>query len=415
MIPIVLTAAMLAAEPPSVSQSFDCAKAQTRVEKLICSDAGLRELDEHLGRYYEAGRAVVERAASCLQGDQAQWLKTIRNQCADASCLKAAYLDRLGSLDALQPGATAIRNIALPRVPSLVWIIAPASDTVAAPANPKATPFEAIGPILNEVSGGDGFMLQTRDRGKVPLVLLMFMEGNTPELLSALAKEKNATFRARGFAAMDGSRTYFEPSRCTFIYRMPTANAPNVEAGPQSSSNVGAGLQSSSNVGAGLQPRPPAKTPTVPQDLEDMEKLRKSIVTQGKVCPDPNRPCEGFKPNELSFAIAQPFKFDRGRDRSQPFFAVILKSGPLCGIDDTERVKAQQQFPAAKVFLHRHMCEDFGDKVTYSNINEKSGFVAVYGGETEVEARNVLAEAKAAGYPGANLRRMAVIVVYQIE
>ena len=146
-----------------------------------------------------------------------------------------------------------------------------------------------------------------------------------------------------------------------------------------------------------------------------MEKLRARVVTQGKVCPDPNRPCDGFKPNELSFAIAQPFKFDRGRDRSLSFFAVILKSGPLCGIDETERVKAQQRFPAAKVFLHRYMCEDFGDKVTYSNINEKSGFVAVYAGETEVEARNVLAQAKAAGYPDAYLRRMAAFVVYQIE
>ena len=92
-----------------------------------------------------------------------------------------------------------------------------------------------------------------------------------------------------------------------------------------------------------------------------------------------------------------------------------MKSGRLCGIDDTERVKAQQQFPAAKVFLHRHMCDDFGDKVTYTNINEKSGFVAVYAGETEAEARIVLAQAKAAGYPDANLRRMAVTVVYQIE
>lgn len=218
---VVLTAAMLLpAEPPIFLQSFDCAKAQTRVEKLICNDAGLRELDEHLDRYYEAGRAAVERAASCLQSDQAQWLKTIRNQCADASCLKAAYLDRLGELDALQPGATAIRNIALPGVPSLAWIIAPASDTVAAPPNSKAKPFEATGVIVDEVSGGDGFMLVTRDGQKVPLVLLMFMEGNTPPLLSALAKETSATFRARGYAAGDSSRRFFEPSRCTFIYRI---------------------------------------------------------------------------------------------------------------------------------------------------------------------------------------------------
>ena len=393
-IDIVLTAALLLpAEPPVVLQSFDCAKAQTPVDKMICSDAGLRELDEHLGRYYAAGRAAVEGAAACLQSDQAQWLKTIRNQCADASCLRGAYLDRLGELDALQPGATAIRNLTLPRVPSLVWIIAPASDTVAAPPNPRAKPFEAVGAIVDEVTGGDGFMLVTSSGQRVPLVLLMFLEGNTPALLSALAKEKNATFRARGYAAQDGSRTSFAPSRCTFLYRMPVANVV-------------------ANVGAGLQSRP---TPAVPPDLEDMEKVRTRVITQGKVCPDPNRPCDGFKPNELSFAIPQPFKFDRGRDRSQPFFAVILKSGPLCGIDDGERVKAQQQFQGTKVFVHRYMCEDFGDKVTYTNINAKIGFVAVYGGETEAEARKVLAQARAAGYADANLRLMAVTVVYQIE
>ena len=222
-ITVVLTAALLLpAEPPVALQSFDCAKAQTRVEKLICSDAGLRELDEHLGRYYAAGRAAVEGASACLQSDQAQWLKTVRNQCADASCLKAAYLDRLGELDPLQPGATAVKNITLPDVPSLVWIIAPASDTVAAPSNPKAKPLEATGTIVNEVSGGgDGFMLVTPSGQKLPLVLLMFLEGNTPSLLESLAKDKNATFRARGYAAQDRSRTYFEPSRCTFIYRMP--------------------------------------------------------------------------------------------------------------------------------------------------------------------------------------------------
>ncbi len=40
------------------------------------------------------------------------------------------------------------------------------------------------------------------------------------------------------------------------------------------------------------------------------------------------------------------------------------------------------------------MCEDFGDKVTYTNINEKSGFVAVYAGETEADARKVLAQGR---------------------
>ena len=56
----------------ALAQSFDCKKAQTRVEKVICADTALSELDEHLGRYYAAGRTELEGAASCLQTDQVQ-------------------------------------------------------------------------------------------------------------------------------------------------------------------------------------------------------------------------------------------------------------------------------------------------------------------------------------------------------
>ena len=156
---------------------------------------------------------------------------------------------------------------------------------------------------------------------------------------------------------------------------------------------------------------------TVAQSPEERETMRIAarVVTQGKVCPDPEKPCAGFRENELSFAIGQPFKFDRGRDRSQPFYAVILESGPLCGMDDARRVEAQKQFPGAKVFLHRYFCQEFSDKVTYTNVNAKSGFIAVYAGETEAGARKVLETAKAAGYAGANLRRMQVVVQYKLE
>ena len=382
---VIATVLLLGHSYTSSAQSLDCKKVQTRVEKMICADAGLRELDEHLGRYYAAGRMELEGAASCLQADQSQWLKSTRDACQDAACLKTAYLNRLGELDALQPGVTAIKNIELPRVPALAWVIAPALDTAAAPPNPKARPFEATGALVNDVANGDGFVLRTGDGTKVPLVLLMFLEGKTQQQLEMMAKEKGATFRARGYGASDGKKTYFEPSRCTFLHRLPST-----------------------------PPRSPNDSDDQDQE-KHMEKIQKTVLTQGKVCPDPNHPCEGFKANELSFAIAKPFKFDRGRDKSQPFFAVILKSGPLCGVNDSERLDAQKKFPAAKVFVHRHMCEDFNDKVTYSNVNAKSGFVAVYGGETEADAKKVLAQAIAAGYKDANLRRMEVIVVYQLE
>ena len=153
------------------------------------------------------------------------------------------------------------------------------------------------------------------------------------------------------------------------------------------------------------------------EDEAAQQAVAKKVVTQGEVCPDPARPClevERFKPNELSFRIAKKFDFDRGQDRSAPYYAAILKSGALCAIPDAERAAIQAQFPQRKVFVHQHFCQDFGDKVTYTNVNRKAGFVAVYAGKTEAEAKAFLAEAKAR-YPDANLRRMQVVITYQLE
>ena len=208
----------------AAAQSFDCAKAQTRIEKMVCGDRSVADLDEYLGRYYSAARAGNARASSCLQSDQAQWLKTKRDTCQDANCLKAAYLDRLAELDPLQPGATALKNITLPTVPSLVWIIPPAADTVAAPPNPKATAFEATGAIVNDIAtnpNSDGISLRTADGKVIPLMLLIFLESPTQEHLAALSKDPSARFRARGYIAGDKQKAFFEPSRCVFLHRMP--------------------------------------------------------------------------------------------------------------------------------------------------------------------------------------------------
>ena len=150
---------------------------------------------------------------------------------------------------------------------------------------------------------------------------------------------------------------------------------------------------------------------------KNLDHVRKKSVTQGRVCPDPAHPCgDDFKANELSFEIAKKFDFDRGEDRSKAFFAIILKSGPLCGIPDAERVEVQALFPTRKVFLHRYFCEDFGDNVGYTNVNKKAGFLAVYAGDNAAEAKNALAEVKATGrFPDANVRKLQVYVTYQLE
>lgn len=97
---------------------------------------------------------------------------------------------------------------------------------MAAPPNPKAGPFEARGALVNEMAGSPafehGFVLRTQDGTSYPLVLLMFLDGKTADQLSVWAQQKDATFLARGYAARDEQgKTYFEPSRCTFLYRVP--------------------------------------------------------------------------------------------------------------------------------------------------------------------------------------------------
>lgn len=80
--------------------SFDCEKAGTRVERLVCREASLGELDEHLAASYaqarnDAGPADVDR----LTRAQSTWLRTVRNACADAACLQKVYAARIDELD----------------------------------------------------------------------------------------------------------------------------------------------------------------------------------------------------------------------------------------------------------------------------------------------------------------------------
>ena len=56
--------------------------------------------------------------------------------------------------------------------------------------------------------------------------MLMFLEGETQERLAILAKDRAATFRARGYAATNSKgQQFFEPSRCVFLHRLPPARS----------------------------------------------------------------------------------------------------------------------------------------------------------------------------------------------
>ena len=73
--------------------SFNCAKASTNIEKMICGNAELSKLDEEMNVAYNTALQNVRHAASIRQA-QKQWIKE-RNACSDEACVEHAYGRRL--------------------------------------------------------------------------------------------------------------------------------------------------------------------------------------------------------------------------------------------------------------------------------------------------------------------------------
>jgi uncharacterized protein len=89
----------------SYAASFDCGKASTPVEKAICSDEQLSNLDSELGRAYKAAFQNSATPAD-LKTEQKNWVAQ-RNRCADTACLTSAYRARLAALNAPQHSSIA--------------------------------------------------------------------------------------------------------------------------------------------------------------------------------------------------------------------------------------------------------------------------------------------------------------------
>jgi uncharacterized protein len=80
--------------------SFDCAQASTHVERMICSDSTLSDLDKRVALAYRA--AASGRDAATIRAEQRRWLSEVRDKCADVPCLTEAYGARLEALEVRQ-------------------------------------------------------------------------------------------------------------------------------------------------------------------------------------------------------------------------------------------------------------------------------------------------------------------------
>ena len=72
---------------------FDCTKASTTVEHLVCNDAELSKMDDALVSAYTR---IISQASDreAVKTAQKEWLKR-RDACKDAACLKKVYTSRL--------------------------------------------------------------------------------------------------------------------------------------------------------------------------------------------------------------------------------------------------------------------------------------------------------------------------------
>jgi uncharacterized protein YecT (DUF1311 family) len=89
--------------PVAVSAaSFDCDKARTEIEKMICADADLSKLDDVMARAYISAKV---KAGDELRAQQRQWLKDRDLNCVmDTVCLGDSYRERIQQLTLIASG-----------------------------------------------------------------------------------------------------------------------------------------------------------------------------------------------------------------------------------------------------------------------------------------------------------------------
>lgn len=98
--------------------SFDCAKAQSKIEHLICDNPEISKLDEDLSKAYSSALGKSEDKQTTVK-EQRQWLNEHRNACSDTACLKAIYISRVSKLsntDAMPKIARAAAKHAKPKL-----------------------------------------------------------------------------------------------------------------------------------------------------------------------------------------------------------------------------------------------------------------------------------------------------------
>ncbi len=126
---------------------WDCARARTSVEKTICANPDIRAQDVEMGALY----AELLASGRSPERMQKAWLRSQRDVCQDADCLRAVYAERIRDLERLLAGETAgAGESAAPPVAPAVSAPPPAPATAPEPVAPLGSAESMVSPPVVE-------------------------------------------------------------------------------------------------------------------------------------------------------------------------------------------------------------------------------------------------------------------------
>ncbi|WP_120799303.1 lysozyme inhibitor LprI family protein [Thiocapsa rosea] len=157
---------------------WDCAKARTPVERLICANPDIRAQDARMGVLY------TELQALGLSPERMQkaWLRNERAACGDADCLRALYSERLRYFESLvRPSDAARETVQVASEPDPVASIAgaPTPETEVDP-NPEL-------PLAGEPASTDAWATSPEATALTDDFVAFLPELPQPELPSAFS------------------------------------------------------------------------------------------------------------------------------------------------------------------------------------------------------------------------------------
>ncbi|TIX86815.1 hypothetical protein [Rhizobium sp. P44RR-XXIV] len=103
---MAMLAANLFAMPVSAA-GIDCKKPSTESDHVICGDQSLRIRDAMTSDLYTAARKSGD--TNTIEGRQQRWLKSVQS-CGDAACVRQAYDNQIGYLQATKGGQSVSTN-----------------------------------------------------------------------------------------------------------------------------------------------------------------------------------------------------------------------------------------------------------------------------------------------------------------